>query len=102
MACNSDGGRRNGERPAEGEFIARIEKFSRRSRFSRLAGGILIGLGRNRIHLQNPAANIQVPLWERNLDPGFAQFAVNGEVEIAAIGLWPVAHLIAPGNEFKI
>jgi hypothetical protein len=45
---------------------------------------------------------MQVALRERNLDPGFAQFFFDREIEIALEAAGPMAHLAAPDYQFEV
>src|SRR6476659_1467090 len=45
---------------------------------------------------------MQIALRERNLDPGFAKFFFDGEVEIAFKPARTMAHLGAPNDELEI
>ena len=45
---------------------------------------------------------MQVALWERDFDSGFTQLLLHREIEIAPITTWPIAHLAAPDDQFKI
>src|SRR4030095_1440814 len=47
-------------------------------------------------------ADAHVALRERDLDAGLAQFALDGEVQVAAKTPRAIAHFLAPDGEFEI
>src|SRR6266480_1238603 len=53
-------------------------------------------------HFEHAASNVEVALWERQLDPGLAKLVFDGKIEIATIAARPSAHLAAPDDELKI
>src|SRR3954469_17879568 len=52
--------------------------------------------------LQDATPNVQIALRIRDLDPGFAQFFFDGEIQIAFEPAGTMAHLAAPDDQLEI
>src|SRR5207245_11631457 len=53
-------------------------------------------------HLQNAAANVQIALWEGDLDPGLAEFLLNGKIQIAVIAARSITHFATPYHQLEV
>ena len=63
----------------------------------------LLGCGTIRtLDFDDALPDSDIALRRRDLDPGFAEFFLNGKVDIAAVTPWPIAHFAAPHDEFEI
>jgi hypothetical protein len=54
------------------------------------------------LRLEHSAPDVKVSLREGNLDAGFAEFLLDGEIEIALESARPMTHLAAPDDQLEL
>ena len=59
-------------------------------------------VGVNVFRLENAAPDVQIALRKGNFDPGFAQFSLDREIQIAPKAAGSMAHLAAPDDKLEI